>query len=80
MLRKVTSVRFLEYFDTGFGSNCFMLECGHEQWAKASAGSPAKKRCNDCANLKAGGVINHGSIRETWDAEKQWPKREAVAA
>lgn len=51
VFRKVVSVQMLStrYNRPGEGSNLFHLECGHTAVAKASAGSPRRKHCRECA-------------------------------
>lgn len=71
------------------GSWLLTLECGHFTARKLSAGRPGWVQCRDCKNLKNGGTMTcpmPGSsdptqrVRETWDATKQWPKREVITS
>lgn len=57
------------------GSYHFKLECGHEHYRKISGGIPKTNtvRCDDCMALANGRRSQRGNVRETWDAEKQWP-------
>lgn len=49
-LRKVVQVTFCQskYSKSGYGTNVFTLECGHQAYAKYSQGEPKRKRCRDC--------------------------------
>lgn len=49
-LRKVVQVTFCQskYSKSGYGTNVFTLECGHQAYAKYSQGEPERKRCRDC--------------------------------
>lgn len=49
--RRVLKVDFMttKYNRPGEGTNRFVLECGHETFAKASQGTPKRKHCRDCA-------------------------------
>lgn len=78
--REITGIE--QYMNPGWqksihvgGTYHFKLECGHEHYRKISAGVPKsmKVRCTDCEKLRDGAKVRRGDVRQTWDADKQWP-------
>jgi len=74
-----TVVKTMTWDRIGFAPGGFSimstLECGHQVASKGSAGYAHKRRCHQCEQLARGGTQQIGNTVETWDPEKQMPKR-----